>query len=46
VSLEVGLEYVDLILRELERLNQLVELREIDAAALLAASDQRRHLWT
>ena len=42
--LEVGLQHVHVVLGQLERLDQLVELGKVDAAALLAASDQRRHL--
>jgi hypothetical protein len=44
LRLDVRLEHVHVLVGQLESLNQLVQLRDVDAAALLAACDQRRHL--
>jgi hypothetical protein len=44
VRLHVRLQRDDVVVSELEGLHQLVELRQVDATALVAAGDQRSHL--
>ena len=46
VRLEIGLERVDVVVHQLQRLHELVELGQVHAAALLTAGKQCGHLWT
>ena len=44
LRLEIGLERVDVVVHQLERLRELVELGQVHAAALLAPGKQCGHL--